>query len=34
MPFLVFAAIALIGATIHRHRDSRPRSQARTLEIS
>ena len=33
MPFLFFAAIALIGATIHRHRDSRPRSAARTLEI-
>jgi hypothetical protein len=33
MPFLVFAAIALIGAAIHRHRDSRPRSAARTLEI-
>lgn len=27
-----FAAIALIGATIHRHRDSQPRSAARTLE--
>lgn len=33
MPFLVFAAIALIGAAIHRHRDSQPRSTARTLEI-
>ena len=33
MPFLVFAAIALIGAAIHRHRDSQPRSAARTLEI-
>ena len=33
MPFLFFAAIALIGATIHRHRDSRPRSAARTFEI-
>jgi hypothetical protein len=33
MPFLVFAAIALIGAAIHCHRDSRPRSSARTLEI-
>jgi hypothetical protein len=33
MPFLFFAAIALIGAAIHRHRDSQPRSAARTLEI-
>ncbi len=33
MPFLFFAAIALLGAAIHRHRDSRPRSAARTLEI-
>lgn len=33
MPFLVFAAIALIGAAIHRHRDSQARSAARTLEI-
>jgi len=33
MPFLVFAAIALVGAAIHRHRDSQPRSTARTLEI-
>ncbi len=33
MPFLVFAAIALIGAAIHRHRDNQPRSTARTLEI-
>lgn len=33
MPFLFFAAIALIGAAIHVHRDSRPRSTARTLEI-
>lgn len=33
MPFLFFAAIALIGAAIHLHRDSQPRSTARTLEI-
>jgi hypothetical protein len=33
VPFLFFAAIALIGAAIHLHRDSRPRSTARTLEI-
>ncbi len=33
MPFLFFAAIALIGAAIHVHRDSQPRSTARTLEI-
>lgn len=33
MPFLVFAVIALIGASIHLHRDSQPRTAARTLEI-
>jgi hypothetical protein len=33
MPFLFFAAIALIGAAIHHHRDSQPRSAARTFEI-
>ncbi len=33
MPFLFFAAIALIGAAIHRHRDAQPHSTARTLEI-
>ena len=33
MPFLVFAAISLIGAAIHLHRDSQPRSTARSLEI-
>lgn len=33
MPFLFFAAIALIGAAIHRHRDEQPRGTARTLEI-
>ncbi len=33
MPFLFFAAIALIGATIHRHRDSAPRTATRTVEI-
>ena len=33
MPFLFFAAIALIGAAIHLHRDEQPRSAARTLEI-
>jgi hypothetical protein len=33
MPFLVFAAVALAGAAIHRHRDGQPRSAARTLEI-
>ena len=33
MPFLFFAAIALIGAAVHAHRDARPRSRARTLEI-
>lgn len=33
MPFLAFAAIALLGAAIHRHRDSQPRSAARSFEI-
>lgn len=33
MPFLFFAAIALIGAAIHRHRDKQPRSAARSFEI-
>lgn len=33
MPFLFFAAVALIGAAIHRHRDTQQRSTARTLEI-
>lgn len=33
MPFPFFAAIALVGAAIHLHRDSQPRSTARTLEI-
>lgn len=33
MPFLFFAAIALIGAAIHRHRDEQPRSAARSFEI-
>jgi hypothetical protein len=33
VPFLFFAAIALLGAAIHLHRDSQPRSTARTLEI-
>jgi heme A synthase len=33
MPFLFFAAVALIGAAIHRHRDKQPRSSARTFEI-
>jgi Family of unknown function (DUF6790) len=33
MPFLFFAAVALIGAAIHRHRDKQARSAARTLEI-
>jgi hypothetical protein len=33
MPFLFFAAIALVGAAIHRHRDKQPRSAARTFEI-
>jgi NADH:ubiquinone oxidoreductase subunit 6 (subunit J) len=33
MPFLFFAALALIGAAIHLHRDKQPRSSARTLEI-
>lgn len=33
MPFLFFAAIALVGAAIHRHRDKQDRSTARTLEI-
>jgi len=33
MPFLFFAAISLIGAAIHLHRDRRPRSAARTFEI-
>jgi heme A synthase len=33
VPFLFFAAIALIGASIHLHRDKQPRSSARTLEI-
>jgi hypothetical protein len=33
MPFLVFSAIALIGAAIHLHRDDQPRSAARSAEI-
>lgn len=33
MPFLFFAAIALIGAAIQAHRQPGPRSAARTLEI-
>jgi len=33
VPFLFFAAVALIGAAVHVHRDSQPRSTARTLEI-
>jgi len=33
MPFLFFAAIALIGAAIHVHRDKQPRSTGRTIEI-
>jgi hypothetical protein len=33
VPFLFFAAIALIGAAIHAHRQPRPRNAARTLEI-
>lgn len=33
MPFLFFAATALVGAAIHRHRDRQPPSAARTLEI-
>jgi hypothetical protein len=33
VPFLFFAAIALIGAAIHLHRDKQPRSSARTLDI-
>lgn len=33
MPFVFFAAIALIGAAIHLNRDKQPRSAARTLEI-
>jgi hypothetical protein len=33
VPFLFFAAVALIGAAIHVHRDSQPHSTARTLEI-
>jgi hypothetical protein len=33
MPFLFFAAIALVGASVHLHRDKQPRSRARTLEI-
>jgi hypothetical protein len=33
MPFLFFAAIALIGAAVHLRRDHQPRSRARTLEI-
>ncbi|MFN8217870.1 MAG: DUF6790 family protein [Solirubrobacterales bacterium] len=33
MPFLFFAAVALIGATIHLRRDSAPRTGARTVEI-
>jgi hypothetical protein len=31
--FLIYAAVALVGATIHRWRDKEPRSGARTLEI-
>ncbi len=33
MPFLFFAAIALIGAAVHIHWDRGPRSRARSLEI-
>jgi NADH:ubiquinone oxidoreductase subunit 6 (subunit J) len=33
MPFLFFAAVALVGAAVHIHRDAQPRSRARTLEI-
>jgi heme A synthase len=33
VPFLFFAAAALIGAAIHLHRDKRPRTTERTLEI-
>jgi hypothetical protein len=33
MPFLFFAAIALIGAAVHIQRDRHPRSRARSLEI-
>jgi hypothetical protein len=33
MPFLFFAAVALIGAAIHRHRDGESRGAARMLEI-
>lgn len=33
MPFLFFAAIALIGAAVHIHRDGGSRSRARSLEI-
>jgi hypothetical protein len=33
VPFLFFAAIALLGAAVHLHRDDQPRSRARTLEI-
>jgi hypothetical protein len=32
MPFLFFAAVALIGAAIHRHRDKQP-GAARSFEI-
>ena len=33
MPFLFFAAIALLGAAVQLHRDKQHRSRARTLEI-
>jgi hypothetical protein len=33
MPFLFFAAIALVGATVRLHRDKQPRSRARSFEI-
>jgi len=33
VPFLFFAAIALIGASVHLHRDRQPRTRARALEI-
>lgn len=33
MPFLLFSALALVGAAIHLHRDDRPRSPARGAEI-
>lgn len=33
MPFIFFSVVALLGAAITLHRDSRPRSAARTLEI-